>query len=257
MNLKFRGRLVQGVATCALAGSLLAAAAGCGQASGGPSSHDQAVSLVGYKGPVVVSADGRTITVGGFPYPCFGTVQPVARETAGQVRLWLRYVAPSKPGVCDKDVALVITRTIHLKHPVGSRTVVDGASRHRLASFDGHRTLRLTKVPAGYHFQYISPVVLAGGPLLGPAEQSGCSQLYSSGKVALTIVQASSHLRLTLPQGRHPVAITVLGHAGQATTNEITWREHGLSVLILVNATGSARQVMTTRQLIALADSAR
>jgi hypothetical protein len=52
--------------------------------------------------------------------------------------------------------------------------------------------------------------------------------------------------------------ILVRGHGGLPTVNAITWREHGLSVLFPVYSVSSppARVVLSTRQLIAIADSA-
>lgn len=258
--------LTRRLAGCVLAGTLLGAVAACGQVaaphsgghggSGHPTINGQVVTLTGYHGAAVVSADGRTITIGGFPGPCFGTVQASARESAHQVKLFLRYVAPKQHGVCNEAVVLVLTRSVRLHAPLGHRELVDGKTGRPVAVFDGRLTLRPSALPAGLKFRYLSPVALAGGALLGASEQAGCSQFYSSHKATLTIVQTSGHLSLP-PGGRgRPVKIKVRGQAGEASAGAITWQEHGLSMLITDTSIGSGKPALTVKQLIAIADSA-
>jgi hypothetical protein len=49
----------------------------------------RALTTKGYNGPVLVSADGRTLTVGGgdLSRPCFGSLNPVATEERTVVAL--------------------------------------------------------------------------------------------------------------------------------------------------------------------------
>lgn len=236
------------------AGPVLGLAAGCGQAAGAPGpGGGQVAYSVRYDGPALVSADGRTITVGGFSAPCFGTVRPVAVETAQRVEVWLRYVASRRHGVCNKDLAIILAREVRLPAPVGHRELVSGASGHPLPVFGAQNALR-PAVPPGYKLQYVSPVVSGFAP--GSPAQAGCTQFYLSSTAVLTIVQAQRRLVLPLASGQRAVAIEVRGHRGQATVNAITWREHGRYVLITVSPNGPPRPVMSTRQLIALADSA-
>jgi hypothetical protein len=250
MKSRHSGRFCRWLSAGVTAGSVLGLAAGCGQATGGHSPGGQLAYSVRYHGPVLVSADGRTITVGGYPAPCFGTVQPVARETAQRVEVWLRYVAPRQHGVCNKDLGVILARQIQLPQPVGHRELVSGANGPALAVFGAGGMLHPT-VPAGYRLQYVSPVL--SGFVADPRAQAGCTQFYSSATAALTIVQSRGRLGLPLTGGQHAVAISVRGHRGEATVNAITWPEHGQHVLITVTPDSGAGQVLTTQQLIALA----
>jgi hypothetical protein len=250
MRTRHSGRFFRWLSAGVTAGSVLGLAAGCGQAAGGHGSGGEVIYSARYQGPVLVSADGRTITVGGYPAPCFGTVQPVAKETGQRVQVWLRYVAPRRHGVCNKDMGLILARQIRLPAPVGHRELVSGANGPALAVFSTRDMLHPV-LPAGYRLQYVSPVVGIG--LASPQQPAGCTQVFSSATATLTIVQSRGHLALPLTGGRHPVAISVRGHRGEATVNAITWSEHGQQVLITVVPGSGAGQVLTTQQLIALA----
>jgi hypothetical protein len=76
-------------------------AAGNGQVAADRTGTGQVVTYRGYGGTAIVSADGRTVTVGRFVAPCFGTTKPTAVETATWVELWLRDTVPAKHGVCN------------------------------------------------------------------------------------------------------------------------------------------------------------
>jgi hypothetical protein len=250
MKPRHSGRFCRWLSAGVTAGSVLGLAAGCGQATGGHGPGGQLAYSVRYHGPVLVSADGRTITVGGYPAPCFGTVQPVAKETAQRVEVWLHYVAPRQHGVCNKDMGLILAREIRLPAPVGHRELVSGANGPALGLF-GTRDMLHPAVPAGYRLQYVSPVVGIG--LASPRQLGGCTQFYSSATAALTVVESRGRLQLPLAGGRHAVAISGRGHRGEATVNAITWPEHGQHVLISATPDSGAGQVLTTQQLIALA----
>jgi hypothetical protein len=236
---------------CALSVGL----AGCGVATG-TASHgggQTVVSYVGYAGPTLLSADQRTVTVAGFTYPCFGTLQPIARETKTRVALWLKYVTPVHHGVCNMDMAMEGPRNIRLSAPLGSRLLIDGATGRSLHWFDARQMLRPSVIPAGYKLQVVTPFVT--GSLPAPATP-GCRQDYQSRHATLSIIQSAGTLELPQPGGRAPAAILVRGHPGFASAYAIVWREAGYNVLIEVYPEMGNAPVFTTRTLIAIADSA-
>ena len=232
------------LAATAATSSLLFLTAGCAKPDPG-----QTVSLVGWHGSTMVSADGRTITVGGFAGPCFGTVRAYAKETHSQVRLWLRYVTPTQHGVCNEATVLIRSLQVRLAVSLGHRTLVDGATGRPVAFFNGRYLLRPSAIPAGYKLDSIWP--LAG---ILSSNVPGATQVYLSSGKEIDIEQSAGRLTLPLVGGSKPTAIRVRGHEGTATINAISWREHNLNVLIHV--IGSAHRVLSTRALIALADSA-
>jgi len=85
----------------------------------------------------------------------------------------------------------------------------------------------------------------------------GCTQDYAapSGENELVIKQSAGRLLLPGPGPGGWTAIRVRGLPGRATRNLITWREDGLTDLIMV-ASPQWPQVLTTAQLVAIADSA-
>ena len=69
------------------------------------------------------------------------------------------------------------------------------------------------------------------------------------------IEQSAGRLQVLGPGPAGWTAIRVRGLPGRATRNLITWRENGLTDLIMV-ASPQWPQVLTTTQLVAMADSA-
>jgi hypothetical protein len=133
--------------TLLVAGFVSVSLAGCGTVAGagGHRGGQMIVSYVGYAGPTLLSADQRTVTVAGFAYPCFGTLQPIAREARRRVALWLKYVTPVHHGVCNRDMAMAGPQNIRLSTPLGSRLLADGATGRSLHWFqhkDAHRHRR-------------------------------------------------------------------------------------------------------------------
>src|SRR5215469_9118614 len=212
------------LAATAATSSLLFLTAGCAKPDPG-----QTVSLVGWHGSTMVSADGRTITVGGLAGPCFGTVRAYAKETHSQVRLWLRYVTPSQHGVCNEATVLIRSLRVRLASPLDHRRLVDGASSRPLAFFDGRNLLRPTAIPAGYKLAYIWPLT---GVL--SSDVPGATQVYLSAGREIEIQQSAGSLVLPQRGGSRSIPILVRTQHGTATTNAITWREHSLNVLIQV-----------------------
>lgn len=241
--------------TLLAAGSLSVSLAGCGvvTGAGGHGGGQTVVSYAGYDGPTLLSADQRTVTVAGFSYPCFGTLQPIARETRTRVALWLKYVTPVHHSVCNMDMAMAGPRHIRLTAPLGSRLLADGATERSLHWFDLRQMLRPSAIPAGYKLQLVTPFVT--GSLPAPATP-GCRQDYQSRHATLSIIQSAGTLELPQASGRAPAAILVRGHPGFASADAITWREAGYHVLIEAYPEMGKAPVFTTRRLIAIADSA-
>lgn len=219
------------------------------------------MSYQGYGGTAIVSADGRTITVGRYPAGgCAAMIRPVARENARQVALFLEYMTPASASAScvHATVALVDARDIRLSEPLGSRKLLDGATGRAITWISSRLVLRPAAVPAGYR---LSELVPAGSLRLAQGLASaGCVQIYLSRTHAIELVITQSAGTVS-PRGPGPggwVPIRVRGHPGLAARNIITWRENGLTDSISAG-TGTGEneaQVLSTRQLIAFADSA-
>ena len=246
---------MRGVALVAVAGCLAAVSAGCpavGSAAGGP-----VVSYHGYGGTAIVSADGRTVTVGEFGASCPATVRAVARESINRVALFLRFVTPASPATCPQAAApRVPSQEIRLRAPLGSRMLVNGATGRATAWISARLVLRPTVLPTGYRlFELIPAVDLARAQSPGPA---GCVQSYGGRTLPneLVIVQSAGGLQVPGPGKGGWTPIRVRGHPGRAARNLITWRENGLTDYILVGPGPPGPQALSTQQLIAIADSA-
>lgn len=241
--------------TLLVAGFVSVSLAGCAVVTGvdGHGGGQSVVSYVGYGGPTLLSADQRTVTVAGFANPCFGTLQPIARETKTRVALWLKYVTPVHHGVCTMDMAMSGPLKIRLSAPLGSRLLIDGSTGRALHWFDAWKMLRPSVIPAGYKLQVVTPFVT--GSLPAPATP-GCRQDYQSRDATFSIIQSAGILGLPQTGGRAPAAIRVRGHLGFASANAITWREAGYNVLIEAYPEMGHAPVFATRALIAIADSA-
>jgi hypothetical protein len=250
------------VAALAVLGCCVAAlSSGCGLVGG---NGGYVASYQGYGGTAVVSADGRTVTVGEFgASSCGATVKAVARESATRVALFLRVSTPRKPpSFCAHAGAasVIPSQKIGLRAPLGGRRLVDGRTSRATAWISARLVLRPGRLPPGYQPAKLIPAAdLSRAQSPGPA---GCTQFYPSPKKTrwLEIIQAAGQLpRSETPQvvAGHP--IRVRGHPGHAGRNVITWREDGLINYILiigVHSPQDTRQLLTTQQLIAIADSA-
>jgi hypothetical protein len=241
---------------------LLAAACGGGESAGsGGQVAGSRLSYRGYSGTAIVSADGRTLTVGLYPAEaCPATIKPVARESATRVALFLEYTTPPNPPSCHQAaVALVDARDITLGAPLGDRRLVDGASGRAVASIGARLVLRPTVLPAGYRLSELVPagsLSFAAGP-----RPAGCVQVYVSKADAtqrLVIAQSAAGARIPGPGPNGWTSIRIRGHPGLATRNLITWRERGLTDYIVVgNQDGPQEpQVLTTQRLTTIADAA-
>ncbi len=218
------------------------------------------MSYQGYGGTAVVSADGQTILVG--PYMsggCVAAVTAVARQSTTKIALFLQAV--TKPGGCQNgmnEAGLVPAQDIRLAQPLASRKLVDGATGGVIAWLSARLMLRPTALPAGYPPTGVAPAVT--WPRAGSSEPAGIYQFYSlpHGADPLEIAQSAGSPQVPGPGPGGWITIRVRGQSGCATRNVITWRENGLTDFIVVGGLDGPDepQLLTTRQLIAIADSA-
>lgn len=229
----------------------LAAVAGCSGAG-------SQVSYQGYGGTAIVSTDGRTVTVGQFGTSCPAKVMAVARESATRVALVLQLLTPDNPPPCLPSAAPIVpSQAIRLHAPLGSRKLVDGATGRATAWISARLVLRPAALPAGYRLTELIPAAdISRAQSPGPR---GCKQFYRSQRDAneLEIVQSAGSVQIPGAGSGGWTRIRVRGYAGRASRNLITWRENGLTDYVLIGeqSPGGA-QVLSTRQLIAIADSA-
>ncbi len=249
-------------AALAVLGCVAALSSGCGVLGSGPAG--QVVTYQGYAGTAIVSADGRTITVGEFGTSCPTKVSAVARESVSKVALFLRFSTPRHPPSCPPNAAAgrIPAQAVRLRAPLGSRKLVEGGTDRATAWISAQLILRPTLLPRGYRLVHLIPAVdLAQAQSPGPA---GCTQFYQppNAPAALEIIQTAGPLRQPGLGGAGGTPIRVRGHTGlarhSAISDGITWREEGLTDYILsgVPDPQDSHQLLTTRQLIAIADRA-
>jgi hypothetical protein len=223
------------------AGCLVAVSGGCaGQL------HQQ-VLLQGYSLSAIVSANGRTITVGDFG--SYATA--VTRESATKVALFLQETwADTSCSSCPHDgsFSLVSAQNIRLREPLGSRKLVDGATGRAIAWMSARLVLRPRLIPAGYRSTGLLPW-MSSSLYMGGIRSAACMQIYQLQNAAeeFEIIQSAAGLQPLYRGDCKP--IWVRGRRGRAAAGMITWREHGLTDLI--SASG-----LTTSQLIAIANGA-
>lgn len=222
--------------------SLAAVSCGC---AGQPQ-----VSLQGYRGTAIVSADGRTLIVGPYGRACGGTVTAIARESRVQVSLFLRYVwgGPAcRPG--EGALALVPAQRIRLHAPLGRRKLVDGETATATPWLSARLILRPRLIPAGFRSVGLLPWI-SSSLYTGGARPAACIQIYQlrNSPEEFEIIQSAVGLRPR--HGGEWKPVWVRGHPGRAAAGMVTWREHGLTDLI------SASNGLSTSQLITIANSA-
>jgi hypothetical protein len=241
-----------------LAGLLAAGVGGCAPGGNGQQSvpRQGQVSYQGYAGTAIVSGDGRTVIVGLYPAgTCTATIIPVARENATRVALFLEHVprasAPATP--CPQDQAVVNAHSIRLASPLGHRKLVNGATDRAIAWITARLVLRPDVLRYGYRFSGLIP---SGDDIPQSSGPAGCLQTYISRESQLVIGQSAGRLRVPGPGQGGWVPIKVRGQPGAAGRNVITWRENGLDDYIYVSTSPNTIQLLSTQQLIAMADSA-
>jgi hypothetical protein len=239
-------------AVMATTGCLATVAAGCGLIGSGANGQ---VSYQGFGGTAIVSTDGRTLTVGPYGLSCGATVTVVARESSRRVALFVQYLTPDNPPACPPHsgtAALRSEETIRLRAPLGRRKLVDGATGRATAWISARLVLRPTVLPPGYRLRQLRPWIN-----LTQSSRPSCAQFYQAQNDPniVEIVQSGGSLALPGPGQGGWTPIQVRGHRGRASRNLIIWREHGL-IDYIANYGPSNRQLLTARQLIAIADSA-
>jgi hypothetical protein len=186
------------VAVLAALGCVAALSSGCGMI--GSRAGGQVTTYQGYGGTAIVSADGRTITVGPYLPSCPARGSVVARESPAHVALFVRYVTPAHPGPCPQAMAaLVVSQNVSLRSPVASRKLIDGGTGRPIASISARFVLRPKALPPGARlFQLIPAIDRARPQSPGPAE---CTQFYTRRGVSdyLEIVQSAGSLQIPEP----------------------------------------------------------
>jgi hypothetical protein len=231
------------------AAGLIAACGGCGVFGIG-----QSVSYLGYSGTAIVSADGRTLIVGPYGNECGATVTAVAKENATKVALFVQSTTGSAPA-CQPGagaMSLVVEQSIRLQDPLGRRKLVDGASGRPTPWLSGRLVLRPTVLPRGYRLMELRPWVTQS------IREAACDQVYQARGNAnvLEIIQVAGRSPNLGPGPDGWTRIRVRGHPGRASENLITWREDGLIDYVTAYRLGGTQRLPTTKQLIAIADSA-
>ena len=219
-------------------------------------------------GPVLVSADGRTITTDAL-VECGH--DPTLRSRSYPNRVTLVLVAPvvAQPNeYCFADFGqedLSVQTT--LLAPLGRRRLVQASSGKAIPYFDATRFARLTVLPPGCRLSSGDPE----GGYFGPgylADTRSCSSTKPTSPLAtLMVTQAIG--RATLKLGWPVVArpsvnghrATLLVRAGAAPLGVylrvLTWEADGYTFMLTTSLNGPRERVLTTRQLLAIADGLR
>lgn len=218
------------------------------------------VRYSGYDGAVLVSTDGRTLTVGGFGAPCFGSVAAEAQQDARRVAVRLRYTIPSKHGPCAAAMGMVPGIDVHLDAPLGTRALVDAEDGRVLPRFDAGRMLHPRRLPVGYAFDSVA-VPLIQHSAAGEWAQAGCIQFYRSrGGGVFFLSQMIGPLAGPAVERGGRTSVQVRGHPGQADADSVTWSEDGQTMRLVIDALAyspsAGERDLTVEDLIALADGA-
>jgi hypothetical protein len=175
------------------------------------------------------------------------------------VSLFLEYVPlASYHNPCFGDFGLKGAYSIRLRTPLGNRTLVDGATGRATAWISARLVLRPVALPDGFRLDqlFAAPDLFSQRP-----RPAGCLQSYTPNKNVygeLAIVQSAGPVKLpfVLPGPGGWISIMVRGHRGRAAPNVITWPENGLTDYVAVYSLPSGMTLLSTQQLIAIADSA-
>ncbi|WP_035803963.1 hypothetical protein [Kitasatospora mediocidica] len=205
---------------------------------------------------MLVGTDNRTLTLGAFGSvggTCQDVATPFATESPDTVALGIRLTEPAhhQRGECP---AQVTAASIQLSRPLGNRALVDSVTGAALASFDEHRLLHPTRIPAGYRLLYTAPY--------GAGTSVGATQHWESpteiGSLTLTqidgpltdVIKGMAHV--DPHQGSPP--LLVRGHPATEFTSPdaIAWTENGEAMLI---DWYTPDPPPTTASVIAIADS--
>lgn len=195
------------------------------------------------------------LIVGPYGLSCPATVTVVAQESTRRVALFVQYLTPDNPPPCPPDSrtsALKSEQSIRLRAPLGRRRLVDGATGSPTAWISARLVLRPTALPPGYRLRELRPRIN-----LTQSSRPSCAQFYQAQNDPniVEIGQSGGSLQLPGPGRGGWTPIQVRGHRGRASRNLIIWRENGL-IDYITNYGPSNRQLLTARQLVAIADSA-
>jgi hypothetical protein len=215
----------------------------------------------GYDLPVLVSADGRTLTLGQWTVPCYGTVDPVAEHDATRVALLLRWTTTEPDAPCPAPWAAYPTLTldVRLDSPLGRRALVDGETGQALPRFDARTILRPRWLPSGYSLYATTPIVPGNVPGNGSGPPpAGCVQYFQSATGAMIgFAQVNGPYDFS-PPAIQPIEIR--GRPGSTDSrSEVTWSENGQTDQVALAPPGGLlrEQSLTVADLTAMANSAR
>jgi hypothetical protein len=254
--------------------------------SGAPGSATPSGRLKARTSPVyqvVVSADGRTVTAWG-GVSCGHPQSLRARSYPNRVTLtWVTPVVPPST-LCLLDLAAETVST-RLPAPLGKRRLVQASSGKPIPSFDASRFARFTVLPPGCHLEGDAP---AGEPH-NPGDTRDCFYRGSgSTGVPLTVTQftgivapglgpawpvvghpsihghkatlqvgAESGQGATTPvEGRSPISAPPT-EPGAVYARAVTWHADGYTFVVLSLQNDGRQRVLSTRQLLAIADGLR
>lgn len=189
-------------------------------------------------GSVLVSADGRVITLADLSALCSKFADVVVAESPSTVTIMER-TAPYDPAVrCGPQLLVPDLLTVRLRHPVGRRVLLDGTTGRPLTWFDQRRELRPTYLPSGFVRLPDMPFAFVSVP-----QGAVCTQVFASGGLwAITqLVGTATDSRFTAGFPRTVFrwqAVRVRGHRGWIARDQngsgdaLTWYEGGQSILI-------------------------
>jgi hypothetical protein len=200
-------------------------------------------------GTILVSADGRTLA-GSVGSEC-GSAELKVKETRTSVTVRLRTYSGMMlaPGSCA-----ILSFTATLRAPLGKRRLVDGVVHKAVPAFDGRTIKRPTSLPAGFVHRY-DTATFEEEEVMG--RTAGCVQIFTkddSWEEGIWVTQ-DRDARWKAPEGVTEQPITVRGHPGTAIPGEIQWIED--RQLFTVQSRAYAYAVLTTEQLLAIAESLR
>ncbi len=221
-------------------------------------------------GPVLLSADGRTITTDA-QVECGH--DPSLRARSYPNRVTLALVAPlvAQPNeFCLFDFGQeVLSVQTKLPAPLGRRKLVQASSGNAISYFDARLLARLTVLPPGCVLGGDSP---SGGFGAGSyvAAARWCPYTKPAFPLAtLTVTQAIGHGAFDAKLGspvvahpsvnRHRASLQVAAASGPLGVflRVLTWDADGYTFMLMTSLNGPRERVLTTRQLLAIADGLR
>jgi hypothetical protein len=153
-------------------------------------------------GTALLSADGRTLTVGDFSHSCVDRATVVVTESESLRKVSLLEQTHHTPEECPAILAPDLLR-VRLHAPLGRRTLIDGTTGRPLVWFDQRHELKPGYLPAGFR-----PTARAWPfwiPYAGVSAWPVCTQLFS---LSDPVSGAQADLMLTQVEGASAAFLT-------------------------------------------------